>query len=384
MSGKTFLIDNVRVISPDYDAMGAVLVDGSTIQAVYKADDALPGNVPCIDGNGGMLMPGFIDVHCHGKGGADFCDAAPGSLETVAKAKVSEGVTSVFATTLTLPESDLAVTCRQAAEYAKNRTGAKVPGVHLEGPFINPKCLGAQNPDFVREPDMDMVMRLNEIYPIKRIAFAPECKNGPEFTAALIEKQIVPSGAHTGAKFADFEAAYAKGLRHMTHFCNQMTPLHHRDIGMVGAGLLLKDTVLELICDLIHLSPAMIKLVFSSRSCDQLMLISDAMRAAGMPDGSYTLGGLPVTVKDGAARLTDSGALAGSTLTINNALKNVAKTTGLPLKELVKTTSFNAAREHHLEKLGKIEPGFTADLVLLDNDFNVKQVFIDGESAFSA
>ena len=128
----------------------------------------------------------------------------------------------------------------------------------------------------------------------------------------------------------------------------------------------------------------MIKLVCSSRSCDQLMLISDARRAAGMPDGSYTLGGLPVTVKDGAARLTDSGALAGSTLTINNALKNVAKTTGLPLKELVKTTSFNAAREHHLEKLGKIEPGFTADLVLLDNDFNVKQVFIDGESAFSA
>ena len=380
MSEKV-LIKNARIISPGVDVRGSVLISDGKIESLFTGTDApAAGNALEIDASGDMLLPGFIDVHCHGKAGADFSDPAPGSLETVAKAKVSEGVTSVFATTLTLPESDLAVTCTQAREYAGNRTGAKIPGIHLEGPFINPKCLGAQNPDFVREPDAAMVDRLNAIYPVKRISYAPECGAGPEFAAQMIARKIVPSGAHTAAKFAEFKAAYDRGLRHLTHFCNQMTPLHHRDIGMVGAGLLLKNTVTELICDLIHVSAPMVQLIFQVKDCDHIMLISDAMRAAGMPDGSYTLGGLPVTVQNGAARLSSNGALAGSTLAICDALKNAAQVTGLPLSELVKTTSFNAAREHGLDGLGKIEPGCTADLVLLSSDFKVRQVFIDGAS----
>ncbi len=376
---EKFIISNARIISPGVDKYGSVLIEGDKIAKIYESGEALPADVKIIDANNAMLMPGFIDVHCHGKAGADFCDTEDGSLKTVADAKINEGVTSVFATTLTLPEADLAVTCAQAAEYARNRTGAKVPGIHLEGPFINPKCLGAQNPDFVQEPDAEMVKRLSAIYPVKRIAYAPECGDGPGFAAKMIEMGIVPSGAHTAAKFEEFKAAYAKGLRHMTHFCNQMTALHHRDIGMVGAGLLLKDTVVELICDLIHVSAPMVQLVFQTKGCDHIMLISDAMRAAGMPDGSYTLGGLPVTVENGAARLTSNGALAGSTLAICDALKNVAKVTGLPLSELVKTTSYNAAREHNLPGLGKIEEGYTADLVLLSGDFKVQMVFIDGK-----
>ncbi|MBQ7206872.1 MAG: N-acetylglucosamine-6-phosphate deacetylase [Lentisphaeria bacterium] len=375
---EKLLIENARIISPGVDRPGSVLIAGGKIEAVLNQNAALPRDAETVDAAGGMLLPGFIDVHCHGKAGADFSDPEPGSLEKVAKAKVAEGVTSVFATTLTLPESDLASTCAQAKEYARHRTGAKVPGIHLEGPFINPKCLGAQNPDFVREPDASLVGRLNAIYPVKRISYAPECGNGPEFAAQMIAAGIVPSGAHTAAKFQEFKAAYDRGLRHMTHFCNQMTPLHHRDIGMVGAGLLLSDTVTELICDLIHVSAPMVKLIFQVKDCDHVMLISDAMRAAGMPDGSYTLGGLPVTVQNGAARLSSNGALAGSTLAICDALKNVASVTGLPLSELVKTTSFNAAREHKLEGLGKIEPGYTADLVLLSDEFKVRQVFIDG------
>lgn len=374
-----FIISNVRIISPGVDKYGSVMVEGGKIAEIFDAGAPLPGGIESVDGSGNMLMPGFIDIHCHGKAGADFCDSASGSLKTVADAKILEGVTSVFATTLTLPEADLAETCKQAKEYAANRTGAKVPGVHLEGPFINPKCLGAQNPDFVRVPDAEMVKRLSAIYPVKRIAYAPECGNGPEFAAQMLELGVVPSGAHTAAKFEEFKAAHAKGLRHMTHFCNQMTALHHRDIGMVGAGLLLKDTVIELICDLIHVSAPMVQLIFQVKDCDHIMLISDAMRAAGMPDGSYTLGGLPVTVENGAARLTSNGALAGSTLAICDALKNVAAVTGLPLSELVKTTSWNAAREHGLEGLGKIEKGFTADLVMLSGNFKVQQVYIDGK-----
>ncbi|MBR7103675.1 MAG: N-acetylglucosamine-6-phosphate deacetylase [Lentisphaeria bacterium] len=374
-----FIITNARIISPGVDKYGSVMVEEEKITRIFSSGETLPAGVETIDASGSMLLPGFIDVHCHGKAGADFCDTEAGSLKTVADAKILEGVTTVFATTLTLPESDLAVTCAQAAEYARNRTGAKVPGIHLEGPFINPKCLGAQNPDFVREPDAEMVRRLSAVYPVKRIAYAPECGNGPAFAEEMLAMGVVPSGAHTGAKFAEFKAAYDKGLRHMTHFCNQMTPLHHRDIGMVGAGLLLKETVIELICDLIHVSAPMVQLIFQTKDCDHIMLISDAMRAAGMPDGSYTLGGLPVTVENGAARLTSNGALAGSTLAICDALKNAAEVTGLPLSELVKTTSYNAAREHGLEGLGKIEEGYTADLVILSGDFKVEKVFIDGK-----
>ena len=173
-----FIISNARIISPGVDKYGSVLVEGGKIAKIYDAEEKLPEGIEIIDAQNAMLMPGFIDVHCHGKAGADFCDTQDGSLKTVADAKINEGVTSVFATTLTLPESDLAVTCKQAAEYAQNRTGAKVPGIHLEGPFINPKCLGAQNPDFVQEPDAAMVERLSKIYPVKRIAYAPECGDG--------------------------------------------------------------------------------------------------------------------------------------------------------------------------------------------------------------
>ena len=132
---EKFIISNARIISPGVDKYGSVLVDGDKIAKIYESGETLPAGIEIIDANNAMLMPGFIDVHCHGKAGADFCDTEDGSLKTVADAKINEGVTSVFATTLTLPEADLAVTCTQAAEYAKNRTGAKVPGVHLEGPF---------------------------------------------------------------------------------------------------------------------------------------------------------------------------------------------------------------------------------------------------------
>jgi N-acetylglucosamine-6-phosphate deacetylase len=377
---EKFIISNARIISPGVDKYGSVLVDGDKIAKIYESGETLPAGIEIIDANNAMLMPGFIDVHCHGKAGADFCDTEDGSLKTVADAKINEGVTSVFATTLTLPEADLAVTCTQAAEYAKNRTGAKVPGVHLEGPFINPKCLGAQNPDFVQEPDAEMVKRLSAIYPVKRIAYAPECGDGPGFAAKMIEMGVVPSGAHTAAKFEEFKAAYAKGLRHMTHFCNQMTALHHRDIGMVGAGLLLKDTVVELICDLIHVSAPMVQLVFQTKGCDHIMLISDAMRAAGMPDGRYPFGGQEIEVHGNRATIADHPeTLAGSVTSLMGCMKQ-AISMGIPMADAVRAASYNPACAIGIDdRAGSLDIGKEASIVLLDkSDLSIRSIIFKG------
>ena len=377
----SLLLKNCHLISPEFELQnGAILIEGKMIKQIYTAEDTLPAADEVIDVKGAMTVPGFIDVHCHGKSGFDFCDATDEAMESMGIDKLKEGVTSYLPTTLTLPEDVLAASLQTAANYtAKGVKGAKLPGVHLEGPFINPKCLGAQNPDYVREPDIEMVRRLSKIYPVKKVSYAVEMPHGAEFAAELQSEGIQASCAHSAAKYSEFKAAYAHGLKSLTHYCNQMTPLHHRDIGLVGAGLLDQDVFIEMICDKLHLCPDMIKLIFSLKRIDRIQLITDAMRAAGMPDGESSLGGLAVIVKDGAARLASNGALAGSTLQICDALRNVYEITGLPLKELIKTTSLNQAEALGLEKLGKIAPGYYADIVVLNDNFKVSKAFVDGE-----
>ena len=328
---------------------------------------------------GRMVMPGFIDVHCHGRNNVDFSDGSADAVRTIAENKLAEGVTTLLPTTLTLPETDLAAALTAVAAY-DGRSGCRIPGVHLEGPFINPKCVGAQNPAFVRLPDIAEVDRLNRIFPVKKVTFAIEVEGGVVLAGELLRRGIVPSCTHSAATAREFAAVYACGLRNLSHFCNQMTPLHHRDIGLVGSGLLYDDVNVEFICAKLHISPEMIKLVFKVKGADRVMLITDAMRAAGMPEGEYTLGGLPVHVgPDGAARLTSNGALAGSTLQLNVALKNIVEVTGLPLCEAVKSSSLTAARSLGLTGYGRIEPGCFADLAVLDPDFSVYMTLVGGE-----
>ena len=303
-------------------------------------------------------------------------------MNTIAREKLAEGVTTLLPTTLTLPEADLAATLKSVAAY--DGRGCKLPGVHLEGPFINPKCTGAQNPAFVRKPDVEEVKRLNAIYPVLKVSFAVEEEGGDRLCEELRNLGITPSCVHSAANYSQFKAGYAKGLRNLSHFCNQMTPLHHRDIGLVGAGLLNDGVFIEFICDKLHISPDMIALVFKVKDAGHIQLISDAMRASGMPNGEYTLGGLPVIVQGGAARLKEGGALAGSTLQIMDALRNVAEITSLPLKELVKSTSFAQAQALGLPGIGKLEPGYQADIVLLTREFKVSKTLVDGEIRYEA
>lgn len=377
------LITNAHIISPGIDLVGgSVLIEDSKIVAVLQPGETAEAD-KTVDAGGNMLLPGFIDIHSHGAGGCDTCDATLESIRTIADCKMKEGVTTWLPTTLTLGTKTLADVCTVVKEYAASPNGSKTPGVHLEGPYINPKQCGAQNPAFVRPADFEEVSMLNDIYPVLNITLAPEMPGAIEFINKATSIGITCSAGHSAASHADFAKAKAAGLKHLTHFCNQMSAQHHREIGLVGSGMLDKDVKIEIICDTIHLCADMLNLTFTNKSIDQMMMITDSLACSWMPDGPGQLGGLPIIVKDGVARL-ESGNLAGSTLRFAHGLRNVHRITGKPLSELVKATSWNQAQSLGLHGLGKIAPGYTADLVLLDADYNTLKTIIDGVVKYEA
>ena len=382
---KTIIL-NAHVISPGVDMEGAsVVVENGRITKVTRAKVAakVSANVTVVDVKGQYVMPGFIDVHTHGALTCDFCDADPKAIFEIAKAKLQEGVTTFLPTTLTVSHEELVVAAKNAKNYVNEGSPyAKVPAIHLEGPFINVKCCGAQNPKFVRKPSVKELKDIAKVFPVKLISYAPETEGGAKFARDCIKAGIVPSCGHTGAKMKDLMPAYRNGLRHMTHFCNQMTPLHHREIGMVGAGFLIEDLNTEVICDKIHLCPDMLRLVFTRRNLAHVQIITDSLRCSHCRDGyEFSMGGLGVKLENGEARLVEGGNLAGSTLWMGNGLKNVHEVTGIPLKDLVRTTSWNQAVELGWgDELGKIEKGYIADLVVINpKSWKPSAVFVDGE-----
>lgn len=378
------IIKNAHVISPGVDLANAtIVIEGKRVKSVSARPVSEKGATTIVDVKGQYVMPGFIDVHTHGALTYDFCDADPQAVFKLAEAKLAEGVTTVLPTTLTVSHEELIVAAKNARAYVEAGSPfAKIPGIHLEGPFINVKCCGAQNPKFVRKPEIKEVKEINKVFPVKQISYAVETEGGAKFAKDCIKMGVVPSCGHTGAKLADLMPAYKNGLRHMTHFCNQMTPLHHREIGMVGAGFLIEDLNTEVICDKIHLCPDMLRLIFTRRSLEHIQMITDSLRCSHCKDGyAFQMGGLDVLLKGGEARLVNGGNLAGSTLWMGMGLKNVHDVTGIPLKDLVRTTSLNQAIEFGWgDDLGKVERGYIADLVVVNpKSWKPSAVFVDGE-----
>ena len=380
---QSFVIHGARVVTPGRDlGVVDVRVEDGVIAAVGGADAVPRPGDEIVAADGLTLVPGFVDIHSHGRGGFDFCDATDEAFDTIGRGKLADGVTSFLATGLTLPEDGLAAFCHATERY-KSRVasgatiGAECLGVHLEGPFFASAMAGAQNPAFLRDPDASLVKRLHAISPVRIVSLAPELPGAEVCIRELVDAGIVVSGGHSEADYAVFQKARAAGMRHLTHFCNAMLPTHHLRPTMVNGGLIADDVRTEIICDGVHLSDAMIRLVAKAKGPEGVLLITDAMRAAARPDGLYELGGLRVLVERGRATLADVpfdpkavvSNVAGSVALFPVCFRRWARLCGFPLHEAIKAAGWNQLRSLGIRDRGDITSGQRADLVLLDSDY---------------
>ncbi len=329
-----------------------------------------------------IVIPGFIDEHIHGAAGSDAMDGTIEDLNKIACALASEGTTGFLATTMTQSPENIKKALNAVKEYRmKNISeGAEILGVHLEGPFIAKEHVGAQPIEYVQEPSVLNFKQYEEASgnTIKIVTLAPEVVGASDLIKYLKSKNIVASIGHTGAKYADVERAVLAGATNATHTYNAMKAIHHREVGTVGSTFLFDELNAEIICDGIHVSSPAIRLLYKNKPHNKFTLITDAMRAKHMPDGDYELGGQPVIVKNGEARLHD-GTLAGSVLKMNLAVKNVMKFLNLPLEEVVKYATINPACNLGVDDvMGSIKEGKLANLVVVDNDLNVYMTIRNG------
>ena len=334
------------------------------------------------------VLPAFIDTHVHGAGGADAMDGSREALSVIAETLAKEGTASFLATTMTQSPENIIRALSAVKEYmsAAPDTGAKILGVHLEGPFIAEKFKGAQPLEYVAAPDIKVFEKYNEAAggAIKIVTMAPETEGAEDFIKYLAKNHIIASIGHTAAKYADVERAVAAGAKNVTHTYNAQSPLHHRDIGVVGSALLIDGLQTEIIADTIHVSVPALKLLVKNKPADKVTLITDAMRAKGMPDGESELGGQKVFVKNGEARLID-GTLAGSVLRMNAAVRNMVLKAGVPFERAVDFASLNPAKELGIaDKKGSIAPGKDADFTVLDGEFNVLMTIRAGKIIYRA
>ena len=350
----------------------AYIGDEENIEPIFETD--------------GIVVPGFIDEHIHGAGGADAMDGTVESLQTISEFLAREGTTGFLATTMTQSPENITNALkavkkvREKGEYK----GAEVLGVHLEGPFISPKHVGAQPLEYVATPDAELFDKYNEASgnSIKIVTLAPEVEGGLGLVKHLSNIGVVASVGHTGGKYADVVNAVAAGATNVTHTYNAQTGLHHREAGVVGAAMLLDELNCEMICDTIHVSVPAIKLVIKNKPHDKYTLITDAMRAKGMPDGKSELGGQDVFVNNGEARLAD-GTLAGSVLKMNVAVKNLVEKAGVPFTDAIDFATYNPAKNIGvLNERGTIEVGKRADLTVLNSDFEVLYTLVNGKIVY--
>ncbi|MCM3636747.1 N-acetylglucosamine-6-phosphate deacetylase [Sporosarcina luteola] len=376
----SLLIHNIQIALPDGRVMdGEIVVENGMIATVSEVAN-VDFSGKRMDGQGCIALPGFIDIHIHGADGADFMDGDNGSFERIASVLPKEGTTSYLATTLTQSEDDIAKAVDAGSRFMEqNETGAEMLGFHLEGPFIHPEQAGAQPVEFIQKPSFALLGGWfgKELGHLKIVTLAPECDEGLDMTRRLTERGIIVSAGHTKASFEEVKNAVNHGLSHLTHFGNAMSGLHHREIGVVGAGILLDQLHCEVIADGIHLSEDMLRLIYKRIGPERIILITDSMRAKGLPDGSYTLAGQDVKVVGSKATLAD-GTLAGSVLKMDEAVR-MMRSIGADLPNLIRMSSANAAKRLGVfDRKGSIEVGKDADLVLVNADFEVRTTICRG------
>ncbi len=384
LEGGTIRIEDGRIIEVLAEP------DGRTDRSLTETDGQAVLSHAENNGNAdfsladGWIVPGFIDVHVHGGYGSDFMEATPEAFDTITRFHGQHGTTSMLATTMTAPKSDIDAVLQTTADYMASApaAGARLLGVHLEGPFISPHWPGAQNPNHIVPPNLSWVREWTETYTnlIRQLTLAPEIEGADELIAYLHRLGVNVAAGHTDACFDQIITAVEHGLSQAVHTFNAMTGLHHREPGVAGATLTDPRIVAEVIADGVHVHPAVVKLLTMTKTDGNLVLITDAMAAAGLGDGQYSLGGLQVTVQNQVARLSDSGALAGSTLTMIDAFRFMVQQVGLSVPQASRLASANAARQLGIDgSYGTIRPGASADLVLLDRALNIVAVYRDGQ-----
>ena len=368
-------IINAKIITEGKILTGYNLLYMKEVISITKE---LPIWSEVIDAKGAYLSAGFIDLHIHGSNGADVMDATPKALNSISKSILQTGTTSFLATTMTMAQEDIILALENIKKY-KSKEGAKIAGVHLEGPFLNSKKHGAQNPLYIQKPNIELIEPYMDM--IKMITLAPEVEGAEVFIKYLNKNhpKTILSIGHSDASYEQTKKSFEWGVSHATHLFNAMNPLHHRTPGVVGAVLESDEVSCEIIADKIHIHPLFFNLVYKLKK-EKLLLVTDAMRAGCMRCGTYDLGGQEVIVKEGEARLAD-GTLAGSVLMLNEALRNFYKYTDISLPNLIDMVTKIPAGKLGLN-IGELKEFYMADMVLFDKDFNILKTFVNGEVKF--
>ncbi len=377
-----YAIKNGKIILDNCIIEGKSLIYSDKIEAIVPTDE-IPNNCRIIDANGGYVSPGFIDLHIHGYLGKDVCDANEESIRIISKGLLQNGVTGYLPTTMTVDMSVIVGAlnvCRALKEESKDWDGATILGVHAEGPYISSSKKGAQDEKYILKPDAEFVKEYSDI--IKIITLAPE-EDTESFDAIREIKRdtdVVVSMGHTSAKYNTAIEGVEAGISHATHLFNAMTPLTHREPGVVGAALN-SSVSCELIVDKLHVSASLYDMVYQLKG-RKLVFITDCLPAGGLPIGEYTLGGAKIIYDGNICRLED-GTIAGSVLPLNKGVWNAYTNSNIPLHECVNCASLNPATAIGLaDKKGSLEVGKDADIVILDENFNVQKTIIGGKIKF--
>lgn len=401
------IIKNVQVYTEEQKFVpGEIVVRGDRIAEVHTAVEKETTGAEClekkvsenecsedeeivVDGEGAYAIPGLIDLHFHGCVGADVCDGTPEALKKIAQYEASIGVTAIAPATMTLPVEELEQILRNAAAYKKTqKTGgfeADLLGLNMEGPFISPVKKGAQDEKNIVPCNVEIAKRFLKASEglVKFIGIAPEESSEAVAFIKEMKDSVDISLAHTNADYDTAMAAFAAGANHAVHLYNAMPAFTHRAPGVIGAVADSKHVMAEIICDNVHIHPAVVRATFAMMGADRMILISDSMRATGMPDGTYTLGGLDVNVNGNRATLVDGGALAGSVTNLMDCMRTVVKVMDIPLETAVACATANPARSLGVyDTYGSISEGKKADIVLLDEDLALKIVIKDGQLPF--
>lgn len=383
MSKRTIYSGMQVLLNQAWQVGHAVIVEDGVITAIVTQQD-INDYLPAEQieyAQDYYLVPGFIDCHIHGAGGSDVMDASVDALTTISTCLAKEGVTSFLATTMTAASDDITAALSVISEVKMQQQGAEILGVHLEGPFISKEKMGAQLGDNVCEPDIKLFHQWQEASGnnIKLVTLAPEVNDADAFIQEVTQQGVIASMGHSNATYEQANRAVKHGCTHATHLFNAMRGLHHREPGVVGAALLADTVTAELIADGEHLHPAIYPLALRMKGRENIVLVTDAIRAKCMPDGAYDLGGQEVAVTNSKVTLVD-GTLAGSVLTMPQAIKNMMQFTGCSLADAVAMASYNPAHQLKVnDRKGTIEVGKDADLVVLDAELNVQLTVCRGD-----